>query len=79
VEKHPTDKINGKQSWDSIVVGAGVFGGWTAWYLRRTGQRVFFAYFAHAGLRFHAHAGLQFHVMPGCVNWDGATVTEGRA
>jgi monomeric sarcosine oxidase len=29
-----------KPSWDSIVVGAGVFGAWTAWHLRRAGQRV---------------------------------------
>jgi sarcosine oxidase len=27
-------------SWDSIVVGAGVFGAWTAWHLRKAGQRV---------------------------------------
>jgi glycine/D-amino acid oxidase-like deaminating enzyme len=26
--------------WDTIVVGAGVFGSWTAWHLRRAGQRV---------------------------------------
>ena len=26
--------------WDTIVVGAGVFGAWTAWHLQRTGQRV---------------------------------------
>jgi len=26
--------------WDTIVVGAGVFGAWTAWHLRRSGQRV---------------------------------------
>jgi glycine/D-amino acid oxidase-like deaminating enzyme len=26
--------------WDAIVVGAGVFGAWTAWHLRRQGQRV---------------------------------------
>ena len=26
--------------WDTIVAGAGVFGAWTAWYLRRQGQRV---------------------------------------
>jgi sarcosine oxidase len=26
--------------WDTIVVGAGVFGAWTAWHLRRLGQRV---------------------------------------
>jgi sarcosine oxidase len=26
--------------WDSIVIGAGVFGSWTAWHLRRLGQRV---------------------------------------
>jgi sarcosine oxidase len=27
-------------AWDTIVVGAGVFGSWTAWHLRRLGQRV---------------------------------------
>src|SRR3954470_12895947 len=32
-------KMN-KPSWDSIVVGAGVFGAWTAWHLRKAGQRV---------------------------------------
>jgi sarcosine oxidase len=26
--------------WDTIIVGAGVFGAWTAWHLRRSGQRV---------------------------------------
>ncbi len=26
--------------WDTIVVGAGVFGAWTAWHLKRLGQRV---------------------------------------
>jgi glycine/D-amino acid oxidase-like deaminating enzyme len=26
--------------WDTIVIGAGVFGAWTAWHLRRLGQRV---------------------------------------
>jgi len=26
--------------WDSIVIGAGVFGAWTAWHLRKAGQRV---------------------------------------
>jgi sarcosine oxidase len=35
------DRKMGKQTtWDSIVVGAGVFGAWTAWHLRRAGQRV---------------------------------------
>ena len=29
-----------KNHWDTIVVGAGVFGAWTAWHLRRAGQRV---------------------------------------
>jgi glycine/D-amino acid oxidase-like deaminating enzyme len=34
-------KMGGKQeSWDSVVIGAGVFGAWTAWHLRRAGQRV---------------------------------------
>ncbi len=28
------------RAWDTIVVGAGVFGAWTAWHLRRGGQRV---------------------------------------
>ncbi len=32
-------KMN-KPSWDSIVIGAGVFGAWTAWHLRKAGQRV---------------------------------------
>lgn len=27
-------------TWDTVVVGAGVFGAWTAWHLRRRGQRV---------------------------------------
>lgn len=27
-------------AWDAIVVGAGVFGAWTAWNLRRSGRRV---------------------------------------
>lgn len=27
-------------TWDAIVVGAGVLGAWTAWHLRRKGQRV---------------------------------------
>jgi sarcosine oxidase len=30
----------GGREWDTIVVGAGVFGAWTAWHLRRLGQRV---------------------------------------
>ena len=30
----------GKPAWDSIVIGAGVFGAWTAWHLRKSGQRV---------------------------------------
>jgi len=32
-------KVN-KPSWDFVVVGAGVFGAWTAWHLRKAGQRV---------------------------------------
>lgn len=34
------DKKVNKPAWDSIVIGAGVFGAWTAWYLRKAGQRV---------------------------------------
>jgi sarcosine oxidase len=34
------DKKARTASWDSIVVGAGVFGAWTAWHLRKAGQRV---------------------------------------
>ena len=30
----------GPDRWDAVVVGAGVFGAWTAWELRRRGQRV---------------------------------------
>jgi sarcosine oxidase len=33
-------KAAGKPAWDSIVIGAGVFGTWTAWHLRKSGQRV---------------------------------------
>src|SRR5690348_16296408 len=33
-------KMAKAQSWDSIVIGAGVFGAWTAWHLRKAGQRV---------------------------------------
>jgi glycine/D-amino acid oxidase-like deaminating enzyme len=33
-------KVNKTASWDSVVVGAGVFGAWTAWHLRKAGQRV---------------------------------------
>jgi glycine/D-amino acid oxidase-like deaminating enzyme len=33
-------KMNRPAHWDSIVIGAGVFGAWTAWYLRKAGQRV---------------------------------------
>ena len=33
-------KAAGKFAWDSIVIGAGVFGTWTAWHLRKSGQRV---------------------------------------
>jgi glycine/D-amino acid oxidase-like deaminating enzyme len=29
-----------RTQWDTIVVGAGVFGAWTAWHLREAGQRV---------------------------------------
>src|SRR5258707_1670097 len=29
-----------RTDWDTIVVGAGVFGAWTAWHLRKAGQRV---------------------------------------
>jgi len=28
------------ESYDAVVIGAGVFGAWTAWHLRRAGQRV---------------------------------------
>src|SRR5688572_4718954 len=33
--------MSGKsQTYDSVVIGAGVFGAWTAWHLRKAGQRV---------------------------------------
>jgi len=28
------------ESYDAVVIGAGVFGAWTAWHLQRAGQRV---------------------------------------
>ncbi len=34
------DKKVKSATWDSIVIGAGVFGAWTAWHLRKAGQRV---------------------------------------
>ena len=33
-------KVSKAASWDSVVIGAGVFGAWTAWHLRKSGQRV---------------------------------------
>jgi glycine/D-amino acid oxidase-like deaminating enzyme len=33
-------KVSKPATWDSIVIGAGVFGAWTAWHLRKAGQRV---------------------------------------
>lgn len=33
-------KVNKSASFDSVVIGAGVFGAWTAWHLRKSGQRV---------------------------------------
>jgi len=33
-------KVGKQTAWDSVVVGAGVFGAWTAWHLRKAGQRV---------------------------------------
>ena len=37
---HPKDAKMNKPAWDSIVIGARVFGAWTAWHLRKSGQRV---------------------------------------
>jgi sarcosine oxidase len=34
------DATMNKASWDSIVIGSGVFGAWTAWHLRKAGQKV---------------------------------------
>src|SRR6058998_1505708 len=33
-------KVKADKPWDAIVIGAGVFGAWTAWHLRKAGQRV---------------------------------------
>ncbi|HLA72939.1 MAG TPA: FAD-dependent oxidoreductase [Steroidobacteraceae bacterium] len=33
-------KMEKQKAWDSVVIGAGVFGAWTAWHLRKAGQRV---------------------------------------
>jgi len=32
--------VSGQKTFDVVVVGAGVFGAWTAWYLAKRGQRV---------------------------------------
>ena len=32
--------MSASTKWDAIVVGAGVFGAWTAWHLQQRGQRV---------------------------------------
>ncbi len=37
---HGEGKKMAQTTWDSVVVGAGVFGAWTAWHLRKAGQRV---------------------------------------
>jgi sarcosine oxidase len=39
-KKEQGKKMTKPAAWDSIVIGAGVFGAWTAWYLRKAGQRV---------------------------------------
>jgi sarcosine oxidase len=33
-------KMAKEKPWDTVVIGAGVFGAWTAWHLRKAGQRV---------------------------------------
>ena len=35
----PRPPVRGTR-WDTIVIGAGIFGAWTAWHLRKVGQRV---------------------------------------
>src|SRR5260370_21899996 len=32
--------MSGQKTYDIVVVGAGVFGAWTAWHLAKRGQRV---------------------------------------
>jgi sarcosine oxidase len=39
-EPAPQTPVVGKTTWDVIVVGAGAFGGWTAYYLATMGARV---------------------------------------
>ena len=39
-DKVGQEKKMSKPAWDAIVIGAGVFGAWTAWHLRRAGQKV---------------------------------------
>jgi sarcosine oxidase len=34
------EKTMSRPAWDAIVIGAGVFGAWTAWHLRKSGRRV---------------------------------------
>jgi sarcosine oxidase len=43
-------------SWDTVVVGAGVFGAWTAWHLRAAGERVLLVD-AHAPAHARASSG----------------------
>jgi sarcosine oxidase len=37
---HGQEKKMSKPAWDAIVIGAGVFGAWTAWHLRKAGRKV---------------------------------------
>ena len=39
-DKGAQEKKMSKPAWDAIVIGAGVFGAWTAWHLRKAGQKV---------------------------------------
>ncbi len=55
--------------WDTIVVGAGVFGTWTAWHLRAAGQRVLLVdAFAPAHAR--ASSGGESRMTRGCYGAD---------
>ncbi len=39
-QENKGSKMANQKPWDTVVVGAGVFGAWTAWHLRKAGQRV---------------------------------------
>jgi glycerol-3-phosphate dehydrogenase len=48
-----------EQTWDIAVIGAGVIGAWTAWYLRQAGQRVVLQQYCDARLMVYGRRSIQ--------------------